>query len=52
MQIRQLKTKDLNSIVKKKIFNLKKQSWKHNFIEQKNGLKKIFIKMTFIFYWR
>lgn len=40
MQISILKTKDLNPKIKKKIFSLKKQSWKFNISKQ----KKWFIK--------
>ena len=40
MQIKILKTKDLNSKTKKKIFSLKKQSWKFNILEQKKWFKK------------
>lgn len=40
MQIKILKTKNLNSKIKKKIFSLKKQSWKFNILDQKNWFKK------------
>lgn len=40
MQIKKLRTKDLNSEIKKKIFFLKKQSWRYNLLEQKKWFKK------------
>jgi hypothetical protein len=47
MQIKKLKTKDLNSKTKKKIFNLKNQSWKFNLLEQKKWFKKNIHKEDF-----